>query len=684
VSILKGIKTGFYWMWPSLLIAGLLGLFSVTLVNYDPLEYHFSPGLESTDSYLTKVFSPEINANFTYRWTSPEWFIDLPNYPPRSSQLSLTLLSLQPQPVHIFDYRGVELFSFTPTMQLQEYKFSVPANSVYRDTLHLTIRTQGFTLTDDGRSLGLLLNQVDAVPQKGFIWPTISFTAAIVGLGVLLGWILTGLHFARYGWHKRPLWSFIAGFSVVVKLYLPVWFNTKDVFQLPLLINLILLSMVMVIAMVFLGWGISKGFARASKKNFGQKFGWNLPSDWIFLLGLGLLTSAFLYFSFAYRSFHLTLGDTTIYYKYASQMLNGAIPYRDFTIEYPPFSIPFILLPGYISTLFGGSVEDYLLAFQFESYLLAVGILVIISWFLRKKYPAPSYTYRVLFLGLAFPLISFFLFRRFDAAPAFLLVLSFYLLYLYRPVWSGFFLGLAASAKLYPLLVLPLLLIYFWRNKGNWKFTLWLSLGFMIAIGISVIPFLIISPNGLAAFLQYQGERGLQIESLFASIAWLGSQSGFAPAIKIYDHNSTGYVSSWTSWLLPLSTLLSIGGMLALLGYFWWTANPKRTKLDKDWLLYASFLVITWFIISNKVISPQYMIWLIPFFPFLKTWRVWIGGVILALSAAAYLFEERGVDDYQWQPMFITLIRNSLLLLLFASQLIDIIRKPVTTPYRIN
>ena len=40
------------------------------------------------------------------------------------------------------------------------------------------------------------------------------------------------------------------------------------------------------------------------------------------------------------------ISDITVYFDYAQRMANGARPYRDFPVEYPPLAVPLFTLPG--------------------------------------------------------------------------------------------------------------------------------------------------------------------------------------------------------------------------------------------------------------------------------------------------------------------------------------------------
>src|ERR1017187_5316375 len=42
--------------------------------------------------------------------------------------------------------------------------------------------------------------------------------------------------------------------------------------------------------------------------------------------------------------------DVAIYFGYASRIVDGQVPYRDFTLEYPPLALPFFLLPRFFTS----------------------------------------------------------------------------------------------------------------------------------------------------------------------------------------------------------------------------------------------------------------------------------------------------------------------------------------------
>ncbi len=415
---------------------------------------------------------------------------------------------------------------------------------------------------------------------------------------------------------------------------------------------------------------------RGSSRSFRPSY--DLKRDWMLPASIAALTVAFLVFT-VFNNIMPTGDDVELYYQYANRVLGGSLPYRDFNIEYPPFSLIFFILPAIISNSFGAyNPERYILLFQAESFLLAVATLILVWQLLRTLYPVARLNWRLAFFTAATILICLYVFRRFDISATFLVTLSFYLLYKQRqPGWGGAVLGLATAAKLFPAVLLPIMLIYYWRGKRDRDFALRTMVGFGMAVGVTVLPFVITGLPGLLAFLKYHGERGVQVESLFASLIWLGSIFGLTNIKSSVDHGSINFVSSWGQTLATTATLLTVAGLLAFFGYLWWATRQSGRRLRVDWMLQAGAIAILWFILSNKVLSPQYLVWLLPFAAFWRGPKIWLYFAALTLSFIAFPFMVLGVVAVDWQPMLVILLRNLLLVGLFGLQVWDFVKGTV-------
>ncbi len=401
--------------------------------------------------------------------------------------------------------------------------------------------------------------------------------------------------------------------------------------------------------------------------------------DWRLLGCFGGLLAALIFFNLI-NSILPTADDVTLYFNYARRTLSGEIPFIDFKIEYPPFSLVFFILPALFSFPLGGLNRDlYACFFHLECFLFEAGTLWLSYLLLKRVYPLARitvFTPRLIWFTLGGLAISLYLLQRFDIGVAFLLTLGLYLIYDQKPGWSGIVLAMGASAKLYPAIVLPFAVFYLWRYQGNRRQALHCLAGFTFFGAVFNLPFLILNPWGYLSFLKFHIERGIEIESVFATIGVMGHYLKLAPAISINDHNSLGLTSQWVQTLATFSTFLTVAGLLALF-YFAWKATKPGNQLSTDWLIQVTALGVLWFILANKVLSPQYLIWMLGFLPFWKGVKKPLLLIALLLSILPFPFLIDWLFLLDWLPMAILATRNGLLLIILF-QLIPALEAPET------
>lgn len=291
--------------------------------------------------------------------------------------------------------------------------------------------------------------------------------------------------------------------------------------------------------------------------------------------------------------------DLSIYSEAGEGMLRGEVPYRDFFVEYPPGSLPAFVPPA----LFSVGREAYINLFSFEmAVLLAVTLLVTALAARRLRGPhawlLPAGTFAAAAL-LLYPVAV----TRYDAVVALTLGLA----ALFATLGGRFLvlayasLGLGAAAKVVPALVtLPLALF----RRGA-------AVGYAVFLGVLAcffVPFL--GGRGLLESFAYQAERGLQVESLAAAVLiHLRSVGEVAFEYGAFEVRGKG-VGLATS-LSPLLTLV----LLTVTGLVMYREYRRLGKLGvKDFPRHAAALILA-FMLGSKVLSPQYMIWLLPLVP---------------------------------------------------------------------
>jgi uncharacterized membrane protein len=192
-----------------------------------------------------------------------------------------------------------------------------------------------------------------------------------------------------------------------------------------------------------------------------------------------------------------------------------------------------------------------------------------------------------------------------------------------RPAFG--LLGLAFAAKLFPAVILPPMLVYVWRRDGR-RQAIVCGLWFLAVALACFVPFLVLSPHGVWASVLGQASRPLQIESLGASVLLAAHQvSGFALTTGV-SHGSNNLVGSGPHALALAQAVLQPLVLLAL-----WIAF-YRGPSDRERLVRTCAACICAFIAFGKVLSPQYLVWLLPLVPLLRGRRGTIAGALLVMA----------------------------------------------------
>ena len=388
---------------------------------------------------------------------------------------------------------------------------------------------------------------------------------------------------------------------------------------------------------------------------------------------LGLLVVLILFNSISLPA----ANDVELYYNYARRTLQGEIPYRDFVIEYPPLSLLFFLPPALLSSVLGGiSLTGYTWLLHGELFLLNLASLWLIYDLLgRQGRSLAERNSQLRLFTWGSVGIALYLLQRFDIGVAFLTLLALWFFQRGRPASLGLTLAVGTLVKLYPALLLPLVVLLYWYGPKDRRAIVRCLVGFGLGSGLLVGPFVLFGWEGLKGFLAYQSERGVELESLFAGVIVLGSYLGLTHALSMVEHGGLGLASDWVRPLATASTLLTLLGLVVLLMLLWRNARCQFPVEQFEWLVNAASLLILWFVLANKVISPQYLIWLLVLAPF------WRGRaktlLLLACLPLSFLPFPFLVDDLILLaplPFVLLAVRNLLLIVIFGLLLRDVFR----------
>ena len=319
---------------------------------------------------------------------------------------------------------------------------------------------------------------------------------------------------------------------------------------------------------------------------------------------------------------HRLIRDTIEYHRYGTAMVDGQVPYRDFRIEYPPgalpaFAVPAIGKPGF---------DRYESWFQVLMGLCAGAAVLAMAYALRSLRASREHMVgALLFFALAPLVLGSVIIYRYDLWPAALAVAGLAAIVSGRQRLGFAVLGLGFAAKLFPVLLVPPAVAYVWRTRGRREALACLAWAGGVAAA-AIVPFLALSPDGLWSSISRQAGRPLQIESLGSAVLLAAHQVGGLDLDVVTSHGSQNLAGSLPDALGAAETVLLV---VALLGI--WTLAAVAPPTPERLVRYAAASV-TAFVAFGKVLSPQFMIWLIPLVPLVRGRRGLLASALLALA----------------------------------------------------
>jgi uncharacterized membrane protein len=399
----------------------------------------------------------------------------------------------------------------------------------------------------------------------------------------------------------------------------------------------------------------------------------NVKFSWLVLFAIfhGLI-----YFWIFHTSIYQTLfSDLGIYYEYASNIIMGKFPYLDFAIEYPPFSLLFFLIPRLIVENIGA----YIFVFAIEVFIFNL-VVVYVIWEIAKRLRLNQiacltiYTVSLLAIG---PIIL----ERYDIIPAVATLLSLYFYTRKQLKLAWLFLALGIVIKIYPIVLIPFYII----SHINQRDLKQLKAGIFILLLVLVISFLpgvFLDANGLWQSFIYHTERGLQIESSYASvliflhnIALITVKVGYDAGSIILVSDLADTFSTVSFWAMTLS--------LGIIYLFFWNLSKHHKNDTNNLVVNYSFVAIAIFILMGKVFSPQYLIWLLPLVPLVSgqlrhvIWPFFVA----TCGATYYIFPLNYYELMRLEPTVAKILLGRNALLLFVTILLCIWkRKSILTP----
>jgi uncharacterized membrane protein len=363
--------------------------------------------------------------------------------------------------------------------------------------------------------------------------------------------------------------------------------------------------------------------------------------------------------------------DVHVYQGYAEKLLHGSLPYRDVFVEYPPGAFAVFVPP----TAFGA--DHYNAAFKALMALCGTATIVLVALVLVEL----GASRRRIWVGVGLLAVSPVALgpislNTYDAWPALLTVFALWLLLRGRELPAFGVLGVAVSAKVYPLVLVPLAAWFLWKRAGTRRVAG--ALGVLVVVAAAaIVPFAAYAPHGVYESFHAQATRGLQIESLGASVLLVLDRLGLYHAhvvetFGVAGRNLTGGTADAVAAVLLALEALAVVTV--------WVLYARVSDL-RGRLPVAFAAAVAGFLAFTKVFSPQYLVWLLPLV-------VAAGGAVpIALAAVAlvlaqvWFFHYAALFRLEW-PVWLLAVRDLVMVALYLALAASLARWKIRIPSR--
>lgn len=351
------------------------------------------------------------------------------------------------------------------------------------------------------------------------------------------------------------------------------------------------------------------------------------------------------------------VSDLYLYGQYQDLLRHGLVPFRDFDFEYPPGA----LLPLWIA----GDDDVAMSLLMLGCSLVAQGA----AWAIGGARAGWS---MVLLAPLAGALVR----THFDLFPV-ALTMAGLALVVARPrrgaVEAGLvLLALGTMTKLWPAAVAAVVVVWL-AGRGETRLAVRSALAFGVVVLAVGVPFAALG-DFPGSMVRFHVDRPVQIESTAATVLEVvGGSSVTGDPVRHDAFKSNGLDGGAAGAVQALSTLALIAASLAVLWLAW-----RRPSTDA--LVLACLAVTLAFVAFSKVLSPQYVTWLLPLAALAYGRGARLAPALVALAALVtqLWFPGRYFDVVYQHAWAVTAVgvRNALLLTALAATARALARSP--------
>lgn len=356
--------------------------------------------------------------------------------------------------------------------------------------------------------------------------------------------------------------------------------------------------------------------------------------------------------------------DIPTYQRAYDLMAAGNVPYRDFTLEYPPLAGALFWLAGALPGPYGVTFSILMLGALCATVLGVIALARALDMDERRQ------TVAGLLVAVSPLLLGDLVETRFDLALSALLVWTIWAAVTerWRLMWG--LLAAATLLKLVPLALIPVLVIWQRHRVGGRR--AWAGLGGSLAIVVAgILPFAVLSPSGTWELARYHLDRPLQLEALgSAYLLGLHALAGIRITVES-SFGSQGLAGSGPSVIAGIQTAVLICALIGIAWTLWLLLHRARWPGDARLLTSACAATIVALLVGGKVLSPQFMVWLLPvcFLIGGRYGRLAAGLTVAVLLMTFAYFPYRYWDlvALETWPITLLFVRDALLVALLAA-----------------
>ncbi|MET8023073.1 glycosyltransferase family 87 protein [Streptomyces avermitilis] len=352
-------------------------------------------------------------------------------------------------------------------------------------------------------------------------------------------------------------------------------------------------------------------------------------------------------------------GDVSVIYQgWYETLRTGTFPLDDVTWQYPPAAALAILSPGLLPFL------DYASAFFVLAFLADLAAFCLLQYAGLR----PGKTLRgawVWVVGVA--LLGPTVYARYDVMVTAVTVAAL-LAGARHPRVAGALIGFGALLKVWPVLLLV----------GAAGRRVWASATVSV---VAVASLFALAMPGAFAFLTFQRERGTEVESLGSLVFHVARHFGWNGQVLL-NYGSVEFLGPYVGAVSIAALFLTAVAFGWLL---WWRLRVKRFLAHT--LADAAFVAVLMFTATSRVISPQYMVWLVGLAAVCLCFRgsrmTVPGGLVLAacfVTVLEFPLWFSHVVESDGMGITLLLVRNGLLVAAALTAALELWRGTVSRP----